>query len=75
LRALVLGGTGSIGSSVVSALVSRRHEVVALARSGSAAERLTAQGAQPLPDPPLEFPAWLADLRSHWAGAPTSAEG
>jgi hypothetical protein len=31
---------------------------------------LAAQGAEPLPDPPLEFPAWLADLRSHWADEP-----
>jgi hypothetical protein len=31
---------------------------------------LAAQGAAPLPDPPLEFPAWLADLRSHWADEP-----
>lgn len=30
---------------------------------------LAEQGATPLPDPPLEFPAWLTDLRSHWAGA------
>ena len=29
---------------------------------------LAAQGAEALPDPPLEFPAWLADLRAHWAG-------
>lgn len=30
---------------------------------------LAEQGATRLPDPPLEFPAWLSDLRSHWAGA------
>ena len=30
---------------------------------------LAARGAEALPDPPLEFPAWLADLRTHWAGA------
>jgi len=46
--------------------VSRRHEVVALARSGSAAERLTAQGAQPLP----------GDLRQPevWAHAAASVD-
>ena len=27
---------------------------------------LAAQGAEALPDPPLEFPAWLSDLRTHW---------
>jgi hypothetical protein len=31
---------------------------------------LAARGAEALPDPPLEFPAWLADLRAHWAGGP-----
>jgi hypothetical protein len=30
-------------------------------------ELLAAHGVVPLPDPPLEFPTWLADLRSHWA--------
>ena len=30
---------------------------------------LAAQGAEALPDPPLEFPGWLEDLRAHWAGA------
>jgi hypothetical protein len=27
---------------------------------------LSAHGVQPLPDPPLEFPAWLADQRTLW---------
>ena len=35
---------------------------------------LAAQGAEALPDPPLEFPAWLADLRAHWVGAPSEGE-
>ena len=26
-------------------------------------------GVEPLPDPPLEYPAWLSDLRTHWAGS------
>ena len=31
-------------------------------------ERVLAErGVEALPDPPLEFPAWLADLRQHWA--------
>jgi len=29
---------------------------------------LAANRASALPDPPLEFPAWLSDLRAHWAG-------
>jgi hypothetical protein len=28
---------------------------------------LAAQGATALADPPLEYPAWLTDLRQHWA--------
>jgi len=27
---------------------------------------LDEQGAEPLPDPPLEYPEWLEDLRTHW---------
>jgi len=34
---------------------------------------LTQRGATRLPDPPLVFPDWLADLRSHWAGAAPEA--
>jgi len=48
VRVLVLGGTGSIGASVVRALRSRRYEVLGLARSDSAADRLSLQGAQPV---------------------------
>jgi len=33
---------------------------------------LAAHGASALPDPPLEFPAWLSDLRAHWAGTTTT---
>src|ERR1700752_3465425 len=29
---------------------------------------LAARGPQGRPPPPLEFPAWLADLRAHWSG-------
>ena len=35
---------------------------------------LAARGARALPDPPLQFPEWLTDLRQHWAGA-ASDEG
>jgi nucleoside-diphosphate-sugar epimerase len=46
VRVLVLGGTGSIGASVVSALLSRRHEVLGLARSDTAADSLSSRGVQ-----------------------------
>ncbi len=36
---------------------------------------LADRGAEPLPDPPLEYPDWLVDLRAHWSGAePVDAE-
>jgi len=44
----VLGGTGSIGASVISALRSRRNEVLGLARSESSADSLSLLGAQPV---------------------------
>jgi len=37
-------------------------------------QALTERGVTPLPDPPLEFPAWLRDLRAHW-NAPVTGEG
>ena len=30
---------------------------------------LAEHGVTPLPDPPVDFPEWLADLRTHWAPA------
>jgi hypothetical protein len=30
---------------------------------------LAVQGATPLPDPPLEYPPWLSDLRTYWQAA------
>lgn len=34
---------------------------------------LAAQGAEALPDVPLDYPDWLADLRHHWAGTTDAA--
>ena len=48
MRVLVLGGTGSIGSAVVRALVRRGHDVLALARSDSSAAKSRAAGATPV---------------------------
>jgi hypothetical protein len=30
-----------------------------------------AQGVEALPDPPLEYPPWLSDLRQHWVAPPS----
>ena len=35
---------------------------------------LAEHGVTPLPDPPVDFPEWLADLRTHWAPAAHTAE-
>jgi hypothetical protein len=32
---------------------------------------LTERGATALPDPPLEYPPWLDDLRAHWNDRPS----
>ena len=64
MRVLVLGGTGSIGASVVGALLSRRHEVLGLARSDTAADSLRLRGVQPV----------RGDIRwpGEWAGIAAS---
>jgi len=36
------------------------------------AAALDDQGAEALPDVPLDYPDWLADLRHHWVGADDS---
>jgi nucleoside-diphosphate-sugar epimerase len=60
MRVFVLGGTGSIGSPIVRALVRRGHDVWALARSESSAAKLGASGATPV----------AGDISSpqYWAG-------
>ena len=35
-------------------------------------QALADRGATALPDPPLDYPEWLQDLRTHWAGAADS---
>lgn len=61
MRVLILGGTGSIGSAVVTALLQRGHGVVALARSDASAAKLASMGAEVL----------LGDIRApeHWLSA------
>lgn len=48
MNLLLTGGTGYIGSAVLAALLHDDHQVTALVRSASAAERVAAAGAVPL---------------------------
>lgn len=59
MKVLVLGGTGSIGSAVVAALLRRGHDVAALARSDASARKLAAMGAEPLPGDIRAPERWL----------------
>jgi len=67
MRVFVTGGTGTIGTAVVSELVTHDHTITALARSQASADALRAAGAQPLRGD-------LADLEVLRAGA-GDAEG
>jgi nucleoside-diphosphate-sugar epimerase len=66
VNVLILGGSGTIGSAVVDALIERQHEVVALARSPAAVARLSARGIHVV----------AGDIRNPvaWIGAVDSAE-
>lgn len=59
MRILVLGGTGSIGSGVVAALLERGHDVVALARSASSADKLRLAGAGTVEGDIVEPRRWI----------------
>jgi nucleoside-diphosphate-sugar epimerase len=48
MRLLVTGGSGFLGGFVLAEAARRGHDCVALARSASAAQRVTARGAAPL---------------------------
>ena len=63
MRILVLGGTGSIGSGVVAALLERGHDVVALARSASSADRLRSAGAEPIRGDIVDSRPWIHVVR------------
>ena len=49
MRVFVPGGTGSIGSAVVQELITRGHDVLALARSDVSAAKTAEAGATPVP--------------------------
>jgi nucleoside-diphosphate-sugar epimerase len=49
MRVFIPGGTGRIGSAVITELLGNGHTVLALARSDSSAAALRTAGAEPLP--------------------------
>jgi nucleoside-diphosphate-sugar epimerase len=62
MRVLVLGGTGSIGTGVTSALVAESDEVLALTRSERSAARIRTLGASPIPGDIRDPEAWVPPL-------------
>lgn len=71
MKIFVTGGSGFVGSALVHRLVAEGHEVMALARSGSSAQRVRAAGAESVPGDLADLrrddspaPVWLAMLRN-----------
>jgi nucleoside-diphosphate-sugar epimerase len=62
VRVFVLGGTGSIGSPTVGALIKRGHEVWALARSDGSASKLAKMGATAVAGDIGSPERWIARL-------------
>ena len=48
MRIFVTGGSGFLGSRMIRTLVAQEHQVFALARSTSSAERVRTLGATPV---------------------------
>lgn len=59
MRVFLTGGTGSIGSSVVTALLENGHEVVALARSDGAERKLVDAGCRVVRGDIAEAGVWM----------------
>jgi nucleoside-diphosphate-sugar epimerase len=62
MRVLLLGGTGSIGAPVARELLRSGHEVIALARSASAADKLESCGAKVLYGDLRQPREWVVQL-------------
>lgn len=64
MKVLVLGGTGTIGAAVVEALLARRHEVTALARTAASLARMAAAGCRTIAGDVREPASWIAAVDS-----------
>ncbi|MEP3946937.1 NAD-dependent epimerase/dehydratase family protein [Ascidiaceihabitans sp.] len=65
LDVFLLGGTGSIGTGLVTELVARGHRVTALSRSAASDHRLQAMGAQVLRGDVMDPAHWMPAALSH----------
>jgi len=64
VKIFVMGATGSIGSTVARELLAHGHQVIALARSDSAAARVRALGGEPLMGDLTVPHAWASIART-----------
>ena len=62
MRVLVLGGTGSIGSAVLTEFLATGHDVLALARSENSAALMEARGAKILRGDMRDPAGWVSSM-------------
>jgi nucleoside-diphosphate-sugar epimerase len=65
MKALILGGTGLLGSSLVPKLLTRGHEVSVLSRNPAALSKLETQGVKGVLGDLLEPEAFISSLTPH----------
>lgn len=68
MRTLIIGANGYVGSAVARRLGACGHEVAGLARSDLLAERLAANGVEPVPGSLTDLPALARTMQTFDAG-------
>lgn len=64
MKIFITGGSGLLGSRLITALIAKGHSVVALARGGKNAARLTTLGATPAMGDATRTGHWLEELKA-----------